>query len=118
MNNFKELKVWQKAIKLVTVVYKNTQSFPKQEMYGLISQIRRAAVSIPSNIAEGAGRMSPGDFKHFLNIARGSSFELETQLTIGLNLGYLEQADFNLLTSDLDEIQRMITGLQNSINTK
>lgn len=116
MNNFKELKVWQKAIDLVTVIYKNTHSFPKEEIYGLTSQIRRAAVSIPSNIAEGAGRVSSGDFKHFLNIARGSSFELETQLIIGLNLGYLEKSDFDNLISVLDEIQRMITGLQNSLN--
>ncbi|MCW0481279.1 four helix bundle protein [Gaoshiqia sediminis] len=116
MNNFKELNVWQKAIKLVTAVYKNTQSFPKEEIYGLNSQIRRAAVSIPSNIAEGAGRKTLGDFSHFLDIARGSSFELETHLIIGLNLGYLKQTDFDSLISDLDEIQRMITGLQNSLN--
>ncbi len=116
MNNFKELKVWQKAMDLVANVYKITQALPKEELYGLTSQIRRAAVSIPSNIAEGAGRISRKDFSHFLNIARGSSFELETQLTISFKLDYLKPPDFDVLTSELDEVQRMITGLQKSLN--
>ena len=116
MNNFKELKVWQKAMDLVANVYKITQTLPKEELYGLTSQIRRAAVSIPSNIAEGAGRISRKDFSLFLNIARGSSFELETQLTISFKLDYLKQTDFDVLTSELDEVQRMITGLQKSLN--
>ena len=82
----------------------------------MTSQIRRAAVSIPSNIAEGAGRISRKDFSHFLNIARGSLFELETQLTISFKLDYLKQTDFDMLTSEIDEVQRMITGLQKSLN--
>ena len=118
MNNFKELKVWQRAIELVILIYKITQTFPKEEVYGLTSQIRRAASSIPSNIAEGAGRMSPEDFIHFLNIARGSSFELETQLIIAHELNYVNQPDFESLTQKLDEIQKMISGLQRSINNK
>ncbi|MGV8093436.1 MAG: four helix bundle protein [Mangrovibacterium sp.] len=115
MNNFKELKVWQKAIDFVIKIYKVSQIFPKEEMYGLTSQIRRAASSIPSNIAEGAGRVNSGDFKHFLNIARGSSFEVETQLIIAHELKYLESG-FDDLTTELDEIQRMITGLQKSLD--
>ncbi len=115
MNNFKELKVWQKAIDLVALVYGKTQAYPKEELYGLTSQIRRAAVSIPSNISEGAGRISNKDFSHFLNIARGSSYELETQLIISLKLKYLKESEFRELTSDLDEVQRMLTGLQKSL---
>ena len=115
MNKFKELKVWQKSIDLVVKIYHITQSFPKEEIYGLTSQVRRAASSIPSNIAEGAGRMSSGDFKHFLNIARGSAFEVETQLIIAHKLNY-PVPDFNDLTAELDEIQRMITGLQKSLD--
>lgn len=116
MNNYKELKVWQKSISIVAEVYKITSDFPKEEVYGLTSQMRRSAVSVPSNIAEGAGRVSPGDFKHFLNIARGSSFELETQLIIANELDYIENERFKELQLKLDEIQRMITGLQKSLN--
>ena len=115
MNKFKELKVWSKSIDLVVKIYHITQSFPKEETYGLISQIRRAASSIPSNIAEGAGRMSSGDFKHFLNVARGSAFELETQLIIADKLDYAV-SDFDDLITELNEIQKMITGLQKSLD--
>jgi len=116
MNKFKELKVWQKAIQLITENYFQTSKFPKDEMYGITSQIRRCAVSIPSNIAEGAGRKTKKDFSHFLNIAKGSSFELETQLIISKELEFLKLADFEILYSELDEIQKMITGLQKSLN--
>ncbi len=112
MNKFKDLKVWQKAIKVVTKVYSDTSSFPKEEMYGTTSQIRRCAISIPSNIAEGAGRSTKKDFSHFLDIAKGSSFELETQLIISKELNYLDKVNFENLTTELDEIQKMITGLQ------
>ncbi|RIH64104.1 four helix bundle protein [Mariniphaga sediminis] len=115
MNKFKELKVWQKAIQLVTKIYSRTSNFPKEEMYGIVSQIRRCAVSIPSNIAEGAGRGGKKEFSHFLDIARGSSFELETQLIISKELGFLNQFNFDNLYSELDEIQKMITGLQKSM---
>ena len=116
MNKFKELKVWQKAIQLITEIYFQTSKFPKEEIYGITSQIRRCAVSIPSNIAEGAGRETKKDFSHFLNIAKGSSFELETQLIISKELEFLKLADFEILYSELDEIQKMITGLQKSLN--
>ncbi|MGB3776310.1 MAG: four helix bundle protein [Leeuwenhoekiella sp.] len=85
MNYFKELKVWQKSVELVSQIYSSTKSFPKNKIYGLTSQIRRSAVSIPSNIAEGCGRKTSKDFKNFLSIALGSAFELETQLLIAKN---------------------------------
>ena len=116
MNKFKELKVWQKAIQLVTKIYSVTKNFPKEEMYGIVSQIRRCAVSIPSNIAEGAGRGGKKEFSHFLDIAKGSSFELETQLIISTELGFLNKNGFEDINSELDEIQKMITGLQKSMN--
>ena len=116
MNKFKELKVWQKSIQLVTNIYSATANFPKEEIYGIISQIRRCAVSIPSNIAEGAGRGTKKDFSHFLDIAKGSSFELETQLIISKELGFIDNNIFVLILSELEEIQKMITGLQKSLN--
>jgi len=115
MNKFKDLIVWQKAIRLVTKMYFHTANFPKEEIYGISLQIRRCAISIPSNIAEGAGRKSKKDFSHFLDIAKGSSFELETQLIISNELGFLKQAEFENIHSELDEIQKMITGLQKSM---
>jgi len=116
MYNFKELKVWQKSMTLVTEVYRETRSFPREEIFGLTSQIRRAACSIPMNISEGAGRKTPADFSRFLDMARGSANELETQLIISRNLDYLPEGQFLILNKDLDEIQRMIHGLQNSLN--
>ena len=115
MNKFKDLIVWQKSIEIVTVIYSLTASFPKEEMYGISSQIRRCAISIPSNIAEGAGRGTPKDFSHFLDIAKGSSFELETQLLISLNLKYLNHDKYETIAAQLNEIQKMITGLQKSL---
>ncbi|MBI4092783.1 MAG: four helix bundle protein [Candidatus Kerfeldbacteria bacterium] len=88
MKNFKELRVWQKSIKLVTQVYEITKRFPDDEKYGLVIQMRRSAVSIPSNIAEGHMRTTNKDFKQFLSIARGSCAELETQVVIAAELGY------------------------------
>ncbi|MDR7210497.1 four helix bundle protein [Flavobacterium piscis] len=118
MNYFKELKVWQKAIELVTNTYLKTQKFPKDEIYGLTSQIRRCAVSIPSNIAEGCGRKSPKDFNNFLGISLGSAFEFETQLIICKNIGYIEQEVFNFLESEIQHIQNMLIKLQASLDTK
>ena len=92
MHNFKDLRVWQKSIELITDIYKLLASFPTDEKFGLISQLKRAAVSVPSNIAEGAGRNSNKEFNHFLSISLGSLFELETQLIISKNL--------NLINSD------------------
>jgi four helix bundle protein len=89
INSYRDLMVWQKAMSLVTEVYAITGNFPSSEMYGLTSQIRRSAVSVPSNIAEGYGRNSTGDYKRFLQIAVGSLFELQTQIEISFNLNYI-----------------------------
>ncbi len=115
MNYFKELKVWQKAIDLVTETYSKSQAFPKEEIYGLTSQIRRSAVSIPSNIAEGCGRKSNKDFSNFLGIALGSAFEFETQLIICKNLGFINVRDFLKLESEVFHIQNMLIRLQSTL---
>ncbi len=107
MHNLKQLKIWQKAIDLTTEVYRATASFPKEEVYGLTSQIRRSAVSVPSNIAEGAGRNSDKEFLHFLGISNGSSFELQTQLIIANNLELISSSVVNPLLDELVEIQKM-----------
>lgn len=116
MNKFKELKVWQKSIQLVTKIYIATSDFPKEELYGITSQMRRSAISIPSNIAEGAGRGANKEFSHFLDIAKGSSFELETQLIISRELGFSHNSAIDKIAVELEEIQKMITGLQKSFN--
>ncbi len=108
MHNYKELTVWQRSVEIAISVYKVTQNYPKHELYGLTSQIRRCAVSISSNIAEGTGRNSDNDFSRFLNISYGSSFELETQLIISKELNYLDDSSFNKLHDDLTEIQKML----------
>lgn len=118
MNYFKELKVWQKAIELVTNTYMITQKFPKEEIYGLTSQIRRSAVSIPSNIAEGCGRRTDKDFSNFLGISLGSSFEFETQLIICRNLNFISKEDFIPLESEIQHIQNMLIKLISSIEAK
>ena len=118
MNYFKELKVWQKSIDLVTDTYLLTRNFPKEELFGLVSQIRRCIVSVPSNIAEGCGRKSQKDFSNFLGISLGSSFEFETQLIISKNIGYLTDEQFNKLESEIQHIQNMIIKLQTSLENK
>jgi four helix bundle protein len=115
MKTHHDLDVWRLAIELVTFVYRYTESFPKREMYGLTNQIRRSAVSIPSNIAEGAGRTSCKEFSHFLAIALGSIAELETQLIIANKIGYLPHDYLNELTGKLTSIRRMTLGLKKSI---
>jgi four helix bundle protein len=108
-SHYKNLLVWQKAIALVTQVYVVTRSFPREELYGLTSQIRRAAVSVPSNIAEGQARRTTGEFRQFLGIAKGSLAELDTQLIIAENLGYLKEA--GTLFEQVAEVGRMLSGL-------
>ena len=110
MRPHKKLEVWKKAIEFVTKIYKVTESFPVDEKFGLISQIRRSAVSISSNISEGAARTGKREFIQFLSIAQGSTSELETQLIISNNLGFLKNENMYLL-DELDEISRMIIGL-------
>ena len=116
MKGHHKLDVWKRSIDLVTKVYDMTSSFPKEEIYGLSYQIRRASISIPSNIAEGAGRISNKEFIQFLSVAQGSIAELETQLIISKNLGYIKEVEG--LLSELDEISRMIIGLQESLRQK
>lgn len=113
---FRDLLVWQKAIVLVTDVYRATQTFPKEEQYGLTSQIRRAAVSIPSNIAEGQARATRGEFRQFLGHAKGSLAELETQLLIAEKLDYL--ANPQPLFDQVTEIGKMLSGLVSSLTTR
>ena len=115
MQNYKNLKVWDKSIDLVAEVYHVTEFFPAAEQYGLVSQIRRCGVSIPSNIAEGAGRQTEKDFNHFLNISKGSSNELETQLIISKRLGFIKEEDFQSCLKWIEEVQKMIAGLQKSL---
>jgi four helix bundle protein len=108
MNSYKDLIVWQKSIQLVKEVYKTTGSFPANEVYGLTSQIRRSAVSIPSNIAEGFARKNVGEYRQFLCVAFGSGAELETQLLISMELGYLKQEDYSQIQSLLTEVMKML----------
>jgi four helix bundle protein len=115
MKNFKNLKVWQRGIDLVVNTYSKIEHFPKEELFGLTSQIKRSAISIPSNIAEGSGRGTDKDFNRFLDIALGSSFELETQLIIANRLKFLNDNDYSSLAKQLDEEQKMIIGLQKKL---
>ena len=113
-----KLDVWKKAVDFVVAVYKTTDSFPKEERFGLTSQLRRAAVSIPANIAEGAGRKSYKEFAHFLSNSQGSASEVETELLIASRLRYIEEGNYLLLRSSLDEIGRMLTGLCRHLEKK
>ncbi len=108
MHNHKELKVWKRAVDLATTVYAITQEFPKVEQYGLTQQIRRAVVSVSSNIAEGAGRKTDKEFSYFLNIAYGSLYELETQLIISSNLGFVLTDKIKPIEIEITELQKMI----------
>ena len=113
----KDLIVWQKSINLVTKIYKETSTFPKEEIYGLVSQLRRAAVSVPSNIAEGAARNSDKEFLRFLYIARASASEIETQILISENLRYIKGSKIEL-KEELSEISKMLTSLINKIKRR
>ena len=115
---YSDLTVWQKAMDLVTDVYKITAIFPSDERFGLSSQTRRAAVSIPSNIAEGHGRKSTGAYINHLSIAVGSLMELETQLQIAVRLNFLAQNDIATLLTQTDEIGKMLSGLKKSLSAK
>ena len=111
----RKLEVWHKAMNLVSNVYRITKEFPKDEVYGLSSQMRRAAVSVPSNLAEGAGRKGSKEFKQFLNIAQGSLSELDTQIELARMLGYLSRQTYEELVMKITEISKMLYGLSNSI---
>jgi four helix bundle protein len=111
MKDFKELKVWEKAHALTLQVYQETRSFPREETYGLTSQVRRAAASVAANIVEGCGRRSDGEFSRFLQIARGSASELEYHLLLARDLHFLNKATFDILDAKVVEVERMLTGL-------
>jgi four helix bundle protein len=114
--NYRDLIAWQKAMDLVEMVYKATGQFPKEELYGLTNQLRRAVASIPSNIAEGQGRNSRNEFRRFLTIRHGSLREVETQILIAERLHYLNQAQTEPLMNLSSEVGRLINGLCNSID--
>ena len=116
MKTHKDLDVWKKSIEFVSEIYQVTSSFPKEELYGLTSQIRRAAISIPSNIAEGAARNHKKEFTQFLYISLSSSTELETQIIIAHNLGYINLSQYNLYLEKLGIISKMLQGLIKSID--
>ena len=118
MHRFKELKVWQEAMELAKEVYAITRLFPAEERFGLTSQINRAAVSIPSNIAEGAGRNYDKEFLQFLNVAMGSAFELETQILLANSFGFMTAEKYEAVTEQLDKVQRMLNRLRTSLIKK
>jgi len=115
LKNYKELKVWQRAYQLCLEIYRATRAFPKEERYGLTSQIRRAAVSVPSNIAEGYGRKTTGEYIQALYIAYGSNCELETQMLLSGDLGFINGDDLEKLRMGVGDVERMLKGLIKSL---
>lgn len=115
MQDYRSLKVWEKAHQLVLNVYKATASFPREELFGLVSQLRRAAVSIPTNIAEGSGRGSKADFSRFLQISFGSASELEYEFMLSKDLGYISENSFQEIVPLIEEVKKMLGGLLKSI---
>lgn len=116
MKTFRDLIIWQKSMNLVTAIYNKTNGFPKEELFGLTSQIRRCAISIPSNIAEGYGRNSNKEFSRFISIARGSLFEFQTQLEIAKNINYLNEIEFNQLYENSRELETIMKSFIEKIN--
>ena len=116
VKNHKDLEVWKKSIEFVTSIYRITKLFPQEEIYGLTNQLRRAAVSVPSNLAEGAARKSKVEFKQFLHVALGSLSEVETQLIISKNIRYINTDSFKKLNEELVTIRKMLIGLIKSIH--
>ena len=114
----KQLDVWKEGVAIATDIYKITETFPKSEVYGLASQMRRAAISVSSNIAEGAARYSPREFSQFLSIAGGSLSELDTQIEIALNLGYISDSQKQEFDLKIDSIPAKLAGLINSVRDR
>ena len=108
MHNFQKLEVWKVSMELTTEIYNYTKNFPDNEVYGITSQMRRCSISIPSNIAEGSGRKTNKEFVHFLSIANGSSYELQTQIIVSNNIGYINEEVKDSLTTKLFSVQKMI----------
>ncbi|MCK9424530.1 MAG: four helix bundle protein [Ignavibacteriaceae bacterium] len=115
IKSYKDLLVWQRSMDLVVSIYRITEKFPSNEQFGLVSQMRRAVVSIPSNIAEGYGRQSTGSYKQFLSISRGSLFELETQVELCNRLKYIQQIESEKMLNEITEISKMISSLISKI---
>jgi four helix bundle protein len=113
--NYRELIVWQESIKLAKAVYKLTEKFPREETYALADQIRRAVVSVPSNIAEGQARKAPGDFRRFLHIALGSLAEVDTQLVLAQEFGYVSKEDIDVLDGQIQGLRKRLYALINSL---
>ena len=111
MKDFRQLKVWEKSHQLALAVYMVTREFPKEELYGLTSQIRRSGMSIPTNIAEGCGRFTDADFARFLQIAMGSASETEYQLILAQDLGFLPKDSYEKLHNEVEEVKRMLASL-------
>ena len=118
LKSYRELIAWQKSMDLVQTVYESVRAFPKEEIYGLTSQLKRAVVSVPSNIAEGQGRKSTREFQHHLSIAYGSLMEVETQILIAARLGYLNSEEADRIAEQTAELGRVINGLSNALSDK
>ncbi len=118
LKNYKELKVWQRPYQLCLEIYKITKRFPNEGKYGLISQIRRAAVSVPSNIAEGYGRKTTPEYIRFLYIAYGSNCEMETQILLSRDLGYIKTGKLEIIKEKVREVERMLKALIKSLEKK
>ena len=118
MKDFRQLKVWEKAHLLALEIYKATATFPKEELYGLMSQLRRASVSIPTNIAEGCGRNTDADFARFLQIAMGSASETEYEIILAFDLGFLSKNQFESLQSQAEEVKKMLASFIKTLRTR
>ena len=118
LKNYKELKVWQRSYQLCLEIYKITKGFPDEEKYGLTSQLRRAAVSVPSNISEGYGRKTTPEYIQFLYIAYGSTCEIETQILLSGDLGYINTGKLEMLNEGIREVERMLKALIKSLENK
>jgi four helix bundle protein len=116
VNTFRDLQIWQKGIDLVIETYRLTRKFPPDELYGLTNQIRRATVSIPNNIAEGFGRNSRAELSYYLNIAKGSLFEIQTQAEIAYRLDYISESEYNSLNDKHRELEAMITAFSKRLS--
>lgn len=117
MRNFRNLSVWQKSHELTLAIYKSTTFYPKEEMYGLTNQMRRSASSVPSNIAEGCGRNTQSQLAYFLNVGMGSASELEYQLILSKDLGFINDQIFKEQTHQVTEVKRMLTSLYQKVST-
>ena len=118
VQSYEDLTAWQKGIELVGRIYTATGAFPRSEIFGIVSQMRRAAASVPSNIAEGQGRLTTGEFRHFVGIARGSLQELETHLYVARRVRYVNEEEFRALLGDTKEVIRIVNGLLNSLDER